>query len=90
VAHGEARGAPSEKNLAAARALLTSMEGNFSAGEVVDRYTPILEDAVRAAASGVTFTAPKATPVVATEDLLDALMASVQPAKKPARKKVKA
>jgi DNA end-binding protein Ku len=91
VAQGEERGAPSEKHLAAARALLSSMEGNFSAGEVVDRYTPMLEDAVRAAASGVTFTAPQATPVVATEDLLDALMASVQPAKKPARKaKVKA
>lgn len=74
---------PAEKHLEMARALIEGMVGVFDATEVVDRYTPLLEDAIRAAADGTTFSAPQAVPAAAKEDLLDALAASVQAVKKP-------
>jgi DNA end-binding protein Ku len=82
------RGAPDAKHVKAAKTLLAAMDGEFEAGGVVDRYTPLLQDAIRAAAEGVTFSAPAQAPVAAKEDLLDALMASVKPpAKKSPRKR---
>jgi DNA end-binding protein Ku len=82
------RGDPIDTHLKAARTLVASMDGQFEPGEVVDRYTPMLQDAVRAAASGKTFETPAPeTPAVEKTDLLESLMASVAGQKKPAAKK---
>lgn len=62
-----------------AKALMAALDGEFTPGEFVDRYTPLLQEAIRAAASGTTFTAPEPSEESKpTADLLGALMASVE------------
>lgn len=82
------RGVPSQQHLDAARTLLASMEGEFDTSGVVDTYTPMLKDAIRAAAGDKTISAPVRPEAPApAADLLGALMASVQAAGEPAPKK---
>jgi len=81
------RPALSDEELELARFVMESMYGEFHPGELVDNFTPLMQDAIRSAASGVTFTA--ATPVVVAapkDDLLEALKASVVAAKGPVKK----
>ena len=88
-----ARPEPPAAQLDAARMLLTSLEGEFDPSEVDDEYTPLLQDAIRAAASGATFETKKAAsaPTASATDLMASLMASIpeKPAAK-SRKKVTA
>ena len=75
-----------------AREIISMNEGEFDASEVDDTYTPMLEDAIRAAAGGKAFTPAERTEPTAAPaaDLLGALKASVEQAKskaKPAAKK---
>jgi DNA end-binding protein Ku len=74
-----ARPAAPAEQLHAARMLLTSLEGEFDATEVDDEYTPLLRDAIRAAASGATFETKKAAsaPAASATDLMASLMASL-------------
>jgi DNA end-binding protein Ku len=78
---------PDEKHYEAAKALMATLVDEWSPGEVVDLYTPMLQEAIRASAKGVTFEMPEETGAAAPVDLMAALSASVEAAKKPAPKK---
>lgn len=86
------RPAPKEAELELARQVMESLYGEFQPGEMVDNFTPLMQEAVRSAASGITFApATVAAPVVSQgDDLLDALKASVAAAKKAPAKKAPA
>ena len=82
----EERGEVDERMLAAAKPLLDAMGGVFDADEAQDTWTPLMQDAIRAADKGETFEAPaqpEAAPVI---DLMEALRASVEAAKPKAEK----
>lgn len=88
----ESRPDVDERMMAAARPLLDALTGVFDAGEAQDTWTPLMQDAIRAADKGETFDAPvveKSAPVL---DLMAALTASVEAAtaEKSAPKKARA
>jgi len=77
----DTRPAVDERMLAAAKPLLDSLAGVFDASEAQDTWTPLMQDAIRAADKGETFEAPAApaeTPVI---DLMAAIQASVEASK---------
>lgn len=80
---------PEKKHLAAAKALMATLDGEWAPGEVVDLYTPVLQDAIRSSAAGGTFEIEERPAPVPAEDLLDALTASVEKAqgKAPTKRK---
>lgn len=84
--------AASERELALASQLLSTLEGEFDPGEVEDSYYPALQELIAATAAGQPFVAPaveaEVEPVI---DMMAALEASVAAAEaKPKRKKVAA
>jgi DNA end-binding protein Ku len=86
--YAEKRPEPSAAHVDAAEALLATLEGELDTSEVVDRITPLMHEAIRAAANGETYKAPETTPEPTPEvDLLAALQASVAATKKTAAKK---
>jgi len=82
------RAAVDEKMLGMAKTLLADLEGEFDASEAQDTFTPLMQDAIRAAAEGKAYVAEKVeAPVAPVVDLMAALAASVEGAKpKPKRK----
>jgi DNA end-binding protein Ku len=94
-AGAEARPAPAPEMVEMGRTLFAQLAGEFDASEVADTLTPLMNDAIRAAANGRVYEVAKPAPAAAPAvDLMAALQASVAasaaPAKKPARKKVAA
>lgn len=84
----------SDEYLALARQVMASKEGEFDVTEVTDTYTPMFEDAIRAAANGSEFVVEKTQETAAPAgDLLAALKTSVEKAKastaKPKKKPAK-
>ena len=76
-----------------AKTLLGSLEGAFRPEEVVDEFTPMLADLIRATAKGKSYTAPKEAAPAPTVDLVEALKASIAessakktPARRPRKK----
>ena len=85
------RTAPPKEQVAAAKALFATLEGEFDPSAVEDTYTPAVQDAIRQVAAGqpVEVTA-KAAPIAKADDLMATLMASIETTKKPATKKAPA
>lgn len=91
----KARSAPAPNQIAAAKALFESLAGEFDPEEVEDEWTPLVQSAIRQAAQGQKVApAPKKEAAAPAGDLMAALTASVDVAKKgkkpAARKKVAA
>ena len=87
------RAEPAPAMLEAAGALFATLEGEFDATEAVDQYTPLLQNAIRAADKGEEYKPPVVEEAAPVEDIMAALEASVEmqkTAKKPAKKKKKA
>jgi len=88
-AGAEARGPVNEEMLAVASTILESLDGVFDAGEAQDTWTPLMQQAIRAADKGETFDAPVVAEPEKVVDLMEALKASVDqatPKKKAAAK----
>lgn len=85
-----ARTEPTTAQFDAARTLLHTLSGEFDPAEVEDTWTTMMQDAIRAAAGGKTFTPAKAQAVDSSSDLMASLMASLEAAPKPKGRKVAA
>jgi DNA end-binding protein Ku len=84
----DARDAVDERMLAAAKPLLEGLAGVFDAGEAQDTWTPLMNDAIRAADNGETYDVPAVEAKAPVIDLMAALAASVEQAK-PKKAKAK-
>jgi DNA end-binding protein Ku len=90
------RAEPPKEQVAAAKALLDTLTGEFDPSEVEDTWTPAVQDAIRQVAAGQPVKVAVAAPVAKADDLMATLMASLEtPAKtkapaKPRAKKEKA
>ena len=72
------RTAPNPEQVEMAKTLLGSLVGEFDSTEVQDTYTPLLQDAIRAAASGTTFQTTGRQTSAPEVDFLKALRASIE------------
>ena len=82
------RAEPPKEQVAAAKALLDTLIGEFDPSEVEDTWTPAVQDAIRQVAAGqpVKVTTEKA-PVAKADDLMATLMASLETPAAPAKKR---